>query len=257
MNIPDKLPTYDVLGVPVTITTPVHAAQTIEEWSKDDIGRFVCIRDVPSLMTINNDPAIRDLHLEAAMITPDSSYIAKIGRLRGLPVQQTCGPDLIDLVAKRSVQRGLSHYFYGGQEGIAEQLAEVFKARYPGFQVAGTECPPFRALTKEEDDAVVERIKASGADIVWVGISSPKQDVWMRDHYKHLPQTLIGVGAAFDFQTGNVKRAPKWMRKVMLEWLFRLASDPRRLWKRYLILAPRFVWKVTTTPATEQVARSR
>jgi N-acetylglucosaminyldiphosphoundecaprenol N-acetyl-beta-D-mannosaminyltransferase len=240
------LPTFDVLGVPVTVTTPVQASETIEGWAKDDIGRFVCIRDVASLMAINDDERIRDLHREAAMITPDGSPLAFIGKLRGFPVKRTCGPDLIDLVARRSVERGLSHYFYGGKEGVAEKLARTFERRYPGFRTAGYECPPFRPLTREEDDAVVERIKASGADIVWVGISSPKQDVWMRDHYHRLPQTLIGVGAAFDFHTGSVKRAPVWMQMTMLEWAYRFAAEPKRLWRRYLIQAPRFVWQIVT-----------
>lgn len=246
------LQTYDVLGVPVTVINPVAAAETIESWAGDDIGRFVCIRDVASLMVINEDPAIRDLHHEAAMITPDGSPIALVGKLRGLPVQRTCGPDLIDLIASRSVAKGISHYFYGGKEGVAQLLAETFQRKYPGFRVAGYECPPFRQLTPEEDEAVVQRITASGADIVWVGISSPKQDVWMRDHYKRLPQTLIGVGAAFDFHTGAVKRAPVWMQKAMLEWAYRLLSEPKRLWKRYLVLAPRFVWKVVTTRAAPE-----
>jgi N-acetylglucosaminyldiphosphoundecaprenol N-acetyl-beta-D-mannosaminyltransferase len=233
-----------VLGVPVSVTTPLATAEAIERWAADDVGRFVCVREVASLMVINEDPEVRGLHGEAALITPDGAPIALIGKLRGLPVERTCGPDLLDLVCRRSVATGLSHYFYGGKEGVAALLAEKLAARYPGLRVAGYECPPFRTLSAEEDDAVVERIRASGADVVWVGISSPKQDVWMQQHYRRLPQTLIGVGAAFDFHTGMVKRAPLWMQRAMLEWLYRLASEPRRLWRRYLVLAPRFVWKV-------------
>lgn len=247
MNTVQPLATYDVLGVPITVTTPTQAAQTIEGWARDDTGRFVCIRDVASLMVIAEDPAIAALHREAAMITPDGMPIAVIGKRRGLPVERTCGPDLIDLVCRRSLDSGLSHYFYGGKEGVAETLAGTFARKYPGLKVAGHECPPFRALSEVEDAALVERIKASGADVVWVGLSSPKQDVWMRDHYRRLPQTLIGVGAAFDFHTGEVRRAPVWMQKAMLEWAWRLASEPRRLWRRYLVLAPRFVWKVMTS----------
>ncbi len=240
----DGLQTYDVLGAPITVTSPVHAAETIEHWAADEIGRFVCIRDVASLVMISEDPALRDLHKEAAMITPDGSPIALVGRLRGLPVRRTCGPDLFDLICRRSVSMGLSHFFYGGKEGVAAKLAQTMTARYPGLKIAGYECPPFRPATPDEDAAAVERIKRSGADIIWVGISSPKQDVWMYEHYRSLPQTLIGVGAAFDFHTGQVKRAPRWMQKLMLEWLYRLASEPRRLWRRYLVLAPRFIWKV-------------
>lgn len=248
-------PTYDVLGVPISVTTPMETAEAIERWAADDVGRFVCIRDVASLMVINEDPELRGLHDEAALITPDGAPIALIGKLRGLPVQRTCGADLLDLVCRRSVAAGLSHYFYGGKEGVAARLAEALAARYPGLRVAGCECPPFRALTAQEDDAAVERIRASGADIVWVGISSPKQDVWMQRHYRRLPQTLIGVGAAFDFQAGIVKRAPRWMQRAMLEWLYRLASEPRRLWRRYLLLAPRFVGQVALGEIQRRVTR--
>jgi N-acetylglucosaminyldiphosphoundecaprenol N-acetyl-beta-D-mannosaminyltransferase len=250
-----ECPTYDVLGVPVSVTTPIETAEAIERWAADDVGRFICIRDVASLMVINEDPAIRGLHSEAALITPDGAPIALIGKLRGLPVQRTCGPDLLDLVCRRSVAAGISHYFYGGKEGVAARLAETLAERYPGLHVAGYECPPFRALSQEEDDTAVERIRASGADVVWVGISSPKQDVWMQRHYRRLPQTLIGVGAAFDFHTGAVKRAPRWMQQAMLEWLYRLASEPRRLWRRYLLLAPRFVGRVALGEIRRRVAR--
>lgn len=241
-----QLDTFDVLGVPVSVITPERAAETIEAWARDEEGRFVCVRDVPSLMTINDDPAIRDLHKEAAMITPDGMPLVLVGKSRGLPVSRTCGPDLIDLICSRSPQSGLAHYFYGGKEGVAQRLAETFIRKYPGIKVAGYECPPFRALTPEEDRDVVERLKSSGADIIWIGISSPKQDVWMQQHYKQLPQTLIGVGAAFDFHIDAVKRAPKWMQRTSLEWLYRLASEPKRLWRRYLIQAPRFLWALAT-----------
>jgi N-acetylglucosaminyldiphosphoundecaprenol N-acetyl-beta-D-mannosaminyltransferase len=244
-----------VLGVPISVTTPLKTAAAIERWAADDVGRFVCIRDVASLMVIKEDPELRGLHREAALITPDGAPIALIGKLRGLPVQRTCGPDLLDLMCARSAASGISHYFYGGREGVASRLAEQMTARYPGLRIAGHECPPFRTLSAAEEDATVERIRASGADIVWVGISSPKQDMWMQRHYRRLPQTLIGVGAAFDFHAGTVKRAPRWMQRAMLEWLYRLASEPRRLWRRYLVLAPRFVGQVALGEIQRRAAR--
>lgn len=233
---------YDVLGVPVSVTAPMRAAKSIEHWAKDGTGRFVCVRDVASLMAMRGDPKFSQLHREAAMVTPDGMPLAVIGKLRGLPVERTCGADLMDLVLSRSPQTGLKHYFYGGKSGTAERLAQIFSAKYPGIRIVGYESPPFRPLSEEEDKAITARIAASGADVVWIGISSPKQDVWMRDHYKRLPQTLIGVGAAFDYHSDAVRRAPKWMQKSGLEWLHRLLSEPKRLWRRYLILAPRFVF---------------
>lgn len=236
--------TYFVLGIPLSVTNLNQAADCIEQWAGDDQGRFVCIRDVASLTAMSDDPDLAALHNEASMVTPDGMPLVLLGKLRGLPVERTCGPDLIDLVCARSVGAGLKHYFYGGKEGVAERLARVFAAKYPGMKVVGYECPPFRRLTEAEDAACVARIKASGADVVWVGISSPKQDIWMREHYRRLSQTLIGVGAAFDFHAGTVRRAPRWMQRSGLEWLFRLLSEPRRLWRRYLVLAPKFVWRV-------------
>ncbi len=237
--------TYDVLGVPMSVTSLESAAELIELWAGDEVGRFVCVRDVASLMTIISDPDLAPIHHDASMITPDGMPLVLLGRLRGLPVTRTCGPDLFDLVMRRSQTSGLRHYFYGGKEGVAERLAEVFRHKYPGIQIVGWECPPFRPPTPEEDRATAQRIVESGADVVWVGISSPKQEVWMHRLRQHLPQTLVGVGAAFDFHAGLVQRAPIWMQRSGLEWAHRLASEPQRLWRRYLLLAPRFLLLAT------------
>lgn len=235
---------FDVLGIPISVTTIDQAQNRIVGWSRDTIGRFVCVREVASLMTSINDPNLTALHFDAAMVLPDGMPLVWIGKRRGLPVERTCGPDLMEAVLAASPQTGLKHYLYGGKPGVADILAERFTQKYPGVQIVGTECPPFRPLNCAEIQAVRSRICDSGADVVWVGISSPKQDVWMHDNYRHLTQTLIGVGAAFDFHSGNVKRAPAWMRNKGLEWLHRLVSEPRRLWRRYLVLAPQFVFLV-------------
>lgn len=240
----DTSESFRVLGLPVSVTTIDHARDRISHWAGDQVGRFICVREVASLMASVDDPSLLALHEAAAMVVPDGMPLVWIGKRRGLPVERTCGPDLFDEVCKVSAERGLKHYFYGGKEGVADILAEKCRSRYPGIEIVGTECPPFRPVTEAEDAATVERILASGADIVWIGISSPKQDVWMHGHYQRLPQTLIGIGAAFDFHSGAVKRAPRWMQRTGLEFLHRLCSEPRRLWRRYLVLAPRFLWRV-------------
>ena len=232
---------YPVLGVPVSVLTMDSAIAQIEDWARDEEGRFVCIRDVASLMAIRDDPALAPLHRDAAMITPDGMPLVAIGKLRGLPVERVCGPDLIVEMMKRSGQAALSHYFYGGREGVAAEMARRFSERFPDVRIAGWESPPFGELSEEQNEAALERLRASGADVVWIGISSPRQDAWMWRNYKRLPQTLIGVGAAFDFHSGQVARAPRWMQKSGLEWAYRLGSEPRRLWRRYLVQAPRFV----------------
>ncbi len=235
---------FAVLGIPISVTTIDQSQSRITAWSGDNIGRFVCVREVASLMASINDPNLTALHFDAAMVLPDGMPLVWIGKRRGLPVERTCGPDLMQAVLAASPQTGLKHYLYGGKPGVAEMLGQRFTQKYPGLQIVGTECPPFRPLTRPEILQVRARIRRSGADVVWVGISSPKQDVWMHDNYRHLTQTLIGVGAAFDFHSGTVKRAPVWMRNSGLEWLHRLVSEPRRLWRRYLILGPRFVFLV-------------
>ena len=242
---------YDVLGVPVSVTTLSAASALIHAWADDDHGRFVCIRDVHGIMQAVDNPAFAALHQHAAMVTPDGMPIVWLGRRAGLPVERTCGPDLIDRVLADSAASGLRHYFYGGKPGVAEKLKAAFEARYPALQVVGTSTPPFRDLTDQEVSEIAATIQASGAQVVWVGLSTPKQEFLMQRLAPLTSATLIGVGAAFDFHAGLVKRAPKWMQKTGIEFLHRLASEPRRLWRRYLIMAPRFLWLVATRkPAT-------
>jgi len=237
-------PTYDVLGVPISAVCPELVADSIEEWANDDNGRFVCFRDVASLMTISDDQSIKGLHEEAAIIAPDGMPIALLGKLLGYRVKRTSGPDFMDFMMRRSLNSKLKHYLYGGKDDVAIRLKSAFEDRYPGIKIVGCESPPLYSPGNVIDSDTILRIKNSGADIVWIGLSSPKQDVWMWHTYKDLPQTLLGVGAAFDFHAGIVKRAPRWMQSIMLEWFYRLIHEPKRLWKRYLVLAPKFVLRV-------------
>ncbi|GGD50838.1 WecB/TagA/CpsF family glycosyltransferase [Erythrobacter arachoides] len=237
-------PRFVVLGVPVSAVTMAEAVDRIERWAGDGTGRFVCVRDVASLMAIVDNPAISPLHRDAAMIVPDGMPLVWIGKRQGQLVERVCGPDLFEEMLRRSGRTGLNHYFYGGKPGIATKLASQFKNRFPDARVVGASTPPFRDLSETEREETLSAIAASGADVVWIGMSSPKQDVWMWENVHRLSQTLIGVGAAFDFHTGEVRRAPHWMQKNGLEWLFRLLAEPKRLWRRYLVVAPRFVWRV-------------
>jgi N-acetylglucosaminyldiphosphoundecaprenol N-acetyl-beta-D-mannosaminyltransferase len=234
--------TFDVLGVPVSVTSLADASARIRSWSRDRVGRFVCIRDVHGIMQARSDPALLDIHQRAAMVTPDGMPLVWVGRRRGLPVQRTCGPDLIERLVADGVADGLRHYFFGGKPGVAERLAANFADKYPRLRVVGTETPPFWDLSDTELRELARRIIGSGADIVWIGLSTPRQEFLMDRLVGLTPATLIGVGAAYDFHTGAVKRAPRWMQKSGLEWSFRLVSEPRRLWRRYLVMAPKFVW---------------
>jgi len=162
-------------------------------------------------------------------------------RVLGHRAERVYGPDLMLAVCERSAREGWSHFFFGGASGVAEMLAAEMRRRFPALTVAGVLCPPFRALTSEEEEAMLAHLNGSGAQIVWVGLGSPKQDLWMAEHRARLEApVLIGVGAAFDFFAGSQKQAPRWMQRSGLEWLFRLMTEPRRLWRRYLIGNPKF-----------------
>lgn len=238
-----------ILGVPVSLIDMPLALRTITGWAAAGTAHYVCVRDVHGVMRAQEDPALMAIHEGAGLVTPDGMPLVWVARSRGHgEVGRVCGADLVDALSAASVPLGLRHYFYGGKEGVAERMAAALVARHPGLVVAGCDTPPFRALTPEEDEAATRAIAAAAPHIVWVGLSTPKQEFWMRDHVGRIPgATLIGVGAAFDFYAGDVKRAPKWMQRSGLEWLHRLASEPRRLWRRYLVLAPQFLWKLATT----------
>lgn len=233
--------TFDVLETPISAVNINKVASLIQMWSKDTKGRFVCIRDVASLMAIRAQQELKSLHRQASLVTPDGMPIVLIGRIKGYDVERVCGPDLMEYMLKHSNETGLTHYLYGGKEGVAEKIVSTFKERFGVTSIVGHEAPPFRELTESETKQTLARIKESGADVVWVGLSSPKQDIWMWKNFQQLPQTLVGVGAAFDFHSGAVKRAPKWMQAACLEWLYRLKQEPARLYKRYLFLAPLFL----------------
>ncbi|WP_380784390.1 WecB/TagA/CpsF family glycosyltransferase [Sphingomonas sp. R86520] len=238
-----SIPATRVLGVPVSLVSLAVAVRTIVSWCEAGTAHFVCVRDVHGIMRAQDDPALMALHEQAGLVTPDGMPLVWLARHRGHNgVDRVCGSDLVTALSRVSVDKGIRHYFYGGKPGVAERMAAALSERYPGLEVAGTYTPPFRALTVQEDSAVTAAIVAARPHIVWVGLSTPTQEYWMRDHVDRIPgATLIGVGAAFDFHTGDVKRAPVWMRSRGLEWLHRLVSEPRRLWRRYLVLAPRFV----------------
>jgi N-acetylglucosaminyldiphosphoundecaprenol N-acetyl-beta-D-mannosaminyltransferase len=154
------------------------------------------------------------------------------------------GPELTDTFCQETGGK-YRHFFYGGAPGVADSLARAMQDRY-GIRVAGTYCPPFRPLTEAEDREVVDLINSSKADVVWVGLSTPKQETWMYEHRDKLRvPVMFGVGAAFDLNTGRLTQAPRWMRENGLEWLFRLAAEPRRLWRRYLVMGPIFAWNVS------------
>jgi len=239
-------PRFDVLGVPVSAISMADAVATIDEWIRDRAPHYVCVTGVHGVMESQKDGQLREIHERAGLVTPDGMPLVWLAHLDGRSrVERVYGPDLMLACCARSVETGASHYFFGGAPGIADRLAVRLQSRFPGLTVAGTHCPPFRPLTPEEDERLVNAINAANPDIVWVGLSTPKQERWMAAHVGRLrAPVLVGVGAAFDFHAGVKRQAPRWMQRSGLEWSFRLATEPRRLWRRYLVNNPSFVWQV-------------
>lgn len=236
-------PRVNVLGVGVSAINMEMALDLIDDWVTHCVQHYVCITPVHSVMDCQRDPDLRRIQNASGMTTPDGMPLVWLSRLHGYRyVDRVYGPDLMLASCQHSVDTGHRHFFYGGAEGVPEKLAVTLRARFPGLQVAGTYSPPFRPLSPEEDDEVVQMINDSAPDIVWVGLGSPKQERWMATHVGRLnAPVLIGVGAAFDFHTGRKPQAPLWMQRSGLEWFFRLLTEPRRLWKRYIISNPLFV----------------
>jgi N-acetylglucosaminyldiphosphoundecaprenol N-acetyl-beta-D-mannosaminyltransferase len=241
----------NVLGVGVSAVSMQQALDTIADWVEAREPHYVCVSGVHGVMESHRDESLRRIHNAAGLVTPDGMPLAWLGRaLGGTHVQRVYGPDLMLACCRDFAARGYRHFFYGGAPGVPERLAARLRERIPSLRVAGCYSPPFRALTAEEDDSLVRRINQSAADVVWVGLSTPKQERWMHAHVARLnAPALIGVGAAFDFHAGMKRQAPRWMQRSGLEWLFRLATEPRRLWRRYLRNNPEFVVRLVIQAA--------
>ena len=236
----------NVLGVGVSAITMADALAAIDQWIATRAPQYVCVTGVHGVMESQVDPSLREIHNQAGLVTPDGMPLVWLSRLHGHHhVQRVYGPDLMLACCEASIGNGYRHFFYGGGPGVAERLAKRLGERFDGLQIVGTWSPPFRDLTAAEEEAMIDRITSSKPDIVWVGLSTPKQERWMARYIGRLPAAvLIGVGAAFDIHAGVTKQAPPWMQRSGLEWLFRLATEPRRLARRYLTNNPRFVWRL-------------
>jgi N-acetylglucosaminyldiphosphoundecaprenol N-acetyl-beta-D-mannosaminyltransferase len=244
----------DLLGIGISPINLDDAVATIERWIGERSRNYVCVTGVHGVMESRRDQRLRSIHNQAGMVTPDGMPLVWVLRLFGRSrTQRVYGPDLMRKMTAVSSRLGYRQFYYGGAAGVADELTKVLVNAYPELQVAGTLCPPFRELTPEEDQAVVDAINAARPHIVWVGLSTPKQEIWMARHLGRIEApVMVGVGAAFDFLAGTKRQAPRWMQRSGLEWLFRLCSEPRRLWRRYAYIVPGF----TVLAAGEIVRRA-
>lgn len=233
----------DILGVGVSPTGIDGAVATIESWIAARRKNYVCVTDAHCVIEARCNAPFRRVYENAGMAMADGLPLVWLSHLLGeRRTQRVRGTDLMRAMTAVSARRGYRQFYYGGAEGVGDKLRVAMTAGYPGLNVAGVCCPPFRALSPAEDAAITEEINAARPDILWVGLGAPKQELWMANHLDRIgAPVMIGVGAAFDFLTGAKPHAPQWMQQSGLEWLFRLGSEPRRLTRRYAHVVPQFL----------------
>jgi N-acetylglucosaminyldiphosphoundecaprenol N-acetyl-beta-D-mannosaminyltransferase len=240
-------PRANILGVQVSALDLEGAVDMADRWlaSQAEQG-YICVTGVHGVMEAHADPALRQILNHALINLPDGMPMTWIGRWQGhRRMERVFGPDFMAAMCRISVERGYRHFFCGGEPGVAEELGETLQRRFPGLIVVGTWTPPFRDLRAKEENELCALLKASHPHILWVGLSTPKQERFMARYINSLPvPLLVGVGAAFDFHTGRIRDCSTWIKRCGLQWLHRLAQEPRRLWRRYLRNNPAFVWHI-------------
>lgn len=234
--------TFDVIGTCVSALSMRSLTETVKSWRGDRRSHYVCFADANSLLQARDNPAMRAALDAADVVSPDGTPLAIVGRLRAAPVTKTSGPDFLEAFCAATAADGTRHFFLGGQPGVAASLAAKLTWRFPGLTVVGTYAPPRFPLTPAQNEEMLATVAAARPDVVWVGLGAPKQEIWIHQNRDRLAGvTLLGVGAAFDFSAGTVKRAPLWIRNAGLEWAYRTVQEPRRLFGRYARTVPRFI----------------
>lgn len=236
----------NVLGVGISVLNLPSALEAVGEAINRRAKGYICITGVHGVTEAQDDPEFRRILNRSFLCTPDGMPMVWMGKIAGhREMDRVYGPDLMELVCASSRERGWRHFFYGGAEGVAAQLQARLEERFPGLQIVGTYTPPFRPLTPDEQQHLVRMVDETRPDIFWVGLSTPKQEKFMAEYLPKLNVSLmVGVGAAFDFHSGRVRQAPRWIQRSGLEWFYRLCQEPRRLWKRYLRNNPLFIARV-------------
>lgn len=238
---------FKVLGVRVNAVQIPDVVARMADWIFErNACHFIAVTGMHGVTEAQQDPFFKQILNAADLVVPDGMPLVWLGRRSGYSLQRRVyGPELMQAFCCATGSR-YRHFFYGGMPGVPVQLAESLRMKF-GIQSVGSYSPPFRPLSAEEDDKILASIHSVKPDVLWIGLSTPKQERWM---YEHRPKlrvpVVVGVGAAFDINTGRVKQAPTWVREHGLEWFFRLLQEPRRLWRRYLIYGSKFVWSVAS-----------
>jgi N-acetylglucosaminyldiphosphoundecaprenol N-acetyl-beta-D-mannosaminyltransferase len=262
MKATDSRPAAHVLGVDVDAIDMEGALRRITVLLQDSRKSYVCVAGVHGVMEAQQNPQLLKIYSGSEMTIPDGMPLAWVGRMQGhIAMQRVTGPDLMLEVFRRKEFSQVTHFLYGGRDGIAEELRDKLTERFPWVKIVGTYTPPFRELSEAEAAQFMSVTAALKPDIIWIGISCPKQEIFMARYLPDLETKLMfGVGAAFDYHTGHIRDCADWIKHAGLQWLHRLLQDPRRLWRRYLRNNPAFVWKITLQmlgvrryPSTPQV----
>lgn len=236
----------NVLGVGISAIDMKEAICACDDLIAAKQCGYVCVTGVHGVMEAQSDPEFRKILNRSFRSVPDGMPTVWVGRLQGRrSMRRVYGPDFMIQFCGQSVARNYRHFLYGGNQGVAEQLAENLRRRIPGLQIVGTYTPPFRQLNADEERELAAKVQESKPDVIWVGLSTPKQERFMARYLGQLDTKLmVGVGAAFDVHTGRIKDAPAWVKAAGLQWLHRLLLEPRRLARRYLVNNPKFVVRV-------------
>ena len=237
------IPTCNIMGVNIAAINMEWLVDYLEKNISEIKGDYICVSNVHTTVTSYEDAAYCAIQNGGLMAIPDGGPLSTVGQKRGHKnMERTTGPSLMGEIFEISAKKGYRHYFYGSKEETLELLQKKLMEKYPEIQIAGMYSPPFRPLTEEEDKVIIERINETKPDFVWVGIGAPKQEKWMAAHQGKIDGLMLGVGAGFDYYAENIKRAPMWMQKHNLEWVYRLVQDPKRLFKRYWSTNTKFIW---------------
>lgn len=237
------IPICNIMGVDIAAIDMKWLVDYLNRNVKNISGDYICVSNVHTTVTAYEDQEYCKVQNGGIMAIPDGGPLSSVGQKRGFKnMKRTTGPSLMGEIFKISAAEGYRHYFYGSTDETLEKLYSVLTESYPGIQIAGMYSPPFRPMTEDEDKAIVDRINETKPDFVWVGLGAPKQEKWMAAHQGRVEGLMIGVGAGFDYHAGNIERAPEWMQKSNLEWVYRLLQDPRRLFGRYWHTNTKFIW---------------